>query len=434
MTEPMSQTVGVRGGTVAIADGPTITIPAGALADDTVITITPTTALEGALSDAYNFEPEGLTFTRPVTITLPFDPTKLAEGAVPGVATSSVSAPDYVWAESTLTDETHISAQTMHFSLYLAMSNSPTPLVSDLNFPAKMIVDTSGAYWVDQGSSTQTQASGQGRVMKLATGATAPVALAIGQLDPKALSHTGTTIAFASGGHSAATAGGATMASINSVIDTGGTPTSSLASANVAFPIAIATDSNGSVYWADSDLKTISSASSTGAKRTTLASNQNGVKFIAVSGGYVYWAASTDGAIRRVATTGGTPQTLASSQSLPMGIAVTSTSIYWCNQTGGTVVKASLDGSSPVTIASGQTKPYAIAADATNAYFTTLDGGNIVKYDGTTTSVMATAQATPLSIGADATYIYWTSNGAIANTGTLVRTLINPVMAMIRTL
>src|SRR3712207_5394340 len=61
-----SQTVGAAGGTVTVPNGPTVTVPAGALSMDVTITITATdTFVQGAVSGVWKFEPEGLTFAIP---------------------------------------------------------------------------------------------------------------------------------------------------------------------------------------------------------------------------------------------------------------------------------------------------------------------------------------------------------------------------------
>lgn len=72
--ESVSMTVGTSGATLVL-NGASITIPAGALAQDTMITVTettmPTPAGYRAFSPLYRFEPEGTVFVQPVQVTLP---------------------------------------------------------------------------------------------------------------------------------------------------------------------------------------------------------------------------------------------------------------------------------------------------------------------------------------------------------------------------
>ena len=70
-----TETIGAGGGTVTVGEA-SVSIPAGALASDVVITMTETTSSppDGyrTYSPIYRFDPEGLTFAVPVSITLPF--------------------------------------------------------------------------------------------------------------------------------------------------------------------------------------------------------------------------------------------------------------------------------------------------------------------------------------------------------------------------
>ncbi len=82
---PTGGIVDAAGGTVKIQ------IPAGATANPVSITVTPTTppaaglieGVYGVSGTAYNFGPEGTTFTAPVTVTVKYDPAKLPAWAIP---------------------------------------------------------------------------------------------------------------------------------------------------------------------------------------------------------------------------------------------------------------------------------------------------------------------------------------------------------------
>jgi hypothetical protein len=67
-----SQTVGTQGGTIAL-DGVVLTIPGDAVAADTVVTVSSTTAPAGYLiaSAAYELAPAATTFAHPVSVTIP---------------------------------------------------------------------------------------------------------------------------------------------------------------------------------------------------------------------------------------------------------------------------------------------------------------------------------------------------------------------------
>src|SRR5262245_35696453 len=72
----VTKSAGPEGGTVALDDGTTLEVPAGALDSSQSITITssmdaPPSGVTN-LSPIYKFGPEGLTFKIPVTVHLPF--------------------------------------------------------------------------------------------------------------------------------------------------------------------------------------------------------------------------------------------------------------------------------------------------------------------------------------------------------------------------
>jgi len=72
---PQAWTVGAAGGTKTFAAGPTLSIPAGALASSVDITVEPSTAAipsgYGKAGQAFDFKPAGLAFLAPITVTLP---------------------------------------------------------------------------------------------------------------------------------------------------------------------------------------------------------------------------------------------------------------------------------------------------------------------------------------------------------------------------
>jgi len=68
---PAGVAVGPAGGTFDLGNGVTIVVPPGALAQETRITLTTATAPAAALSPMYQFRPEGLTFQKPITVTMP---------------------------------------------------------------------------------------------------------------------------------------------------------------------------------------------------------------------------------------------------------------------------------------------------------------------------------------------------------------------------
>ncbi len=132
-TAPVMATVGNQGGSVLNAEGVGVTVPPGALPEDVTLTVTSTPdALPPPKADAVGtpttFGPSGLQFAKPVTVVLTFDPAKLP----PGIDASRIvvfTAPDgttnFEPLPTTVVDATHVSAQTIHFSVLVPVIPPP---------------------------------------------------------------------------------------------------------------------------------------------------------------------------------------------------------------------------------------------------------------------------------------------------------------------
>jgi hypothetical protein len=120
-----SSVVGEAGGTVTLADGAVVQIPAGALAQSVAISIgMSSTAPAAAVGHAYLFGPEGQTFTQPVLITLPFSPDQVPAGATVEIQTAPAGSTAFTSLSSSLVDASHVQASTTHFSIFSAVAGS----------------------------------------------------------------------------------------------------------------------------------------------------------------------------------------------------------------------------------------------------------------------------------------------------------------------
>src|SRR5205823_13233790 len=74
--DPASATIGSEGGTLAIANGPVMRIPPGALPTPTQVSIVRSGATQpdSALSPVYVFKPEATTFAQPAEVSFPVPP------------------------------------------------------------------------------------------------------------------------------------------------------------------------------------------------------------------------------------------------------------------------------------------------------------------------------------------------------------------------
>jgi hypothetical protein len=139
------------GGTVTTSDGTSVAVPANALGQDTPISVAPepnSVAIDGVtlVGNVYRFGPEGTQFATPATVTVAFDPSLLPAAEVATdivIMTAPVGSTDFVELETSLVDDHHASATTMHFSDFVAgvkkkkdadMSQpASTPDMSDLS-------------------------------------------------------------------------------------------------------------------------------------------------------------------------------------------------------------------------------------------------------------------------------------------------------------
>lgn len=138
--EPPAGTIkAASGGTVSLTGGPTVQIPAGALAVDTVVTVQQSSvqAPSGAVTPVYEFGPSGTTFSQPVTVSIPV-PAGTTAGAI---WTKADGATAYTSIPTTISGGV-ATAQVTHFSVFLVGS-----------------VDLSGT-WAGQIDYTVTNADG----------------------------------------------------------------------------------------------------------------------------------------------------------------------------------------------------------------------------------------------------------------------------------
>jgi len=122
-----SKTLGTTGGTIATTSGASIDFTSGALKSSTTVTITesatsPIPAHATAVGTPYVFGPEGSQFAVPVTLTLPFSAASLPAGKTGkdiAIYTAPVGSMAFTRLATTLVDSSHVSAQTLHFSVFV---------------------------------------------------------------------------------------------------------------------------------------------------------------------------------------------------------------------------------------------------------------------------------------------------------------------------
>jgi hypothetical protein len=136
-------TIGAAGGVVE-TEGARLTLPAGALAQPTEITIEATTGsgppTYDALSPVFQFGPAGLHFAVPITVEL----TYAGDGSGATVLWSTEDGAAYESLATTLDGTGRASAQVLHFSRGLVGRNRSAPPVSSLDAGASPSSDEGG--------------------------------------------------------------------------------------------------------------------------------------------------------------------------------------------------------------------------------------------------------------------------------------------------
>lgn len=116
-----SATIGDAGGSVVSADGKmTVNIPAGALANDTLITIQPiTNKAHGGMGLAYRLTPDGQTFTQPVELKFAYSDQDLG-GSDPEILGAAYQTAEGFWqwfgTPTIDKDAKTVSVDTTHFT------------------------------------------------------------------------------------------------------------------------------------------------------------------------------------------------------------------------------------------------------------------------------------------------------------------------------
>ena len=130
--EPVEGVVGPGGGTLASETmAIVLEIPAGALDAETLIAVTPDDEVEhpwAVPGTVYRFEPSGLAFNEPVTLTIRYDPAHVtADDPEHGIRMYRVDGQEWLELDSVVNSgEATVSAQVSGFSRYGVRSVAPT--------------------------------------------------------------------------------------------------------------------------------------------------------------------------------------------------------------------------------------------------------------------------------------------------------------------
>lgn len=228
--------------------------------------------------------------------------------------------------------------------------------------------------------------------------------LVTSQVDPQGIAHDATNVYWGDNDKNAI---------LKSPLDGGAVTTLASGTYNIQ---ALAADGTN-VYWTDGS--SVSSVPAGGGAATQLGQGSSlsvyGAAHMAQDANNVYWTSSApvdgtvSGVIVSVPKGGGTVSTLVSEPDGWRALAVDATNIYWTNLSLGTVEKAPLTGGTPTTLASGQVQPSGIALYAGTLYWKDSGGGivSVPTTGGTPTTLAVAYVGISGDVAADSTSVYW---------------------------
>lgn len=133
-TESATAYISVSGGSLTTPGGDaSLNVPAGALSGDQSITVSPNSKVTppGNISGAYDYGPDGQTFTSPVTVSIKYDPDLMPAGMSASDLRLAWLAGNGIWEiiSGSTVDETNnlVSGQTSHFSTYTVIVHERKP-------------------------------------------------------------------------------------------------------------------------------------------------------------------------------------------------------------------------------------------------------------------------------------------------------------------
>lgn len=418
--------VGPSGGKVT-ADGVELVVPAGALSKDVVITIEPTTSAPSPLDArvvgaTYLLGPEGLTFGKPVTLTLPFDPTRVPAGTSSSaieILTAPRGSRSYAPLPTTAVDGTHVRAEVSHFSYFVPAIPGADAGVQDGG--SSSLAQPDGATRTDAGNSNCQYTKG-----------------AFASTSPDGPS--GYDVDVSCGGHaSALNCNCASVATARCSCTRDGVSTSgelngpSCEAANAMqaatlFEEVCGRSTTGAVSDGGKDASRSGSldASAPPADAATDAHANpygeqelfypNDLNAFAISGNEVYWVnGSTSPMVFYQAGLDGSNETIVDTVdgivSADSSVVVDASNVYWTtNTSAGFVKRRSLSGGAISTLATGDSSPGSLVVDRSNAYF--IDGGYIksVPLGGGTVTTLAFSSGHPSRLAVNSSHLYWTEN------------------------
>ncbi|WP_437323690.1 DUF5050 domain-containing protein [Sorangium sp. So ce381] len=406
--------VDAQGGTFTAEDGFTIDVPPGAVSEDTVITIERIEeAPEGAVGPLYVLGPEGLTFARPITLTLPITvelKAELGENTVLGAYgfTAQQGSDDFAPLERHDVSRDRVVTETDRLSRIYPGMILPTPMASQHRYPSALAADESFLYFASGGTEdVATGDNNDGFIYRVRLGTAEPEAMIPADPDPKALWVDGSHVYWASGGDD-----DPVIPSALRRVDKATLEVETLA--QIGYVVSVIGDASA-LYFGDGDGENIYTMPLDGGEPVVLASDAGRPAYLAQDAENLYWTGgAATNKVYKVAKSGGEVTVIADDEAEPAGIAVDAEFVYWANAGDGGVFKAPIAGGQKTLVHQGSSMS-GLALRGSTLFSTDMRGNRSVNahdLESNRTVLLAFGQPVPWRVIApEGQRVFWSNAG-----------------------
>ncbi|WP_437591982.1 DUF5050 domain-containing protein [Sorangium sp. So ce1000] len=345
--------VDAQGGVFTSEDGFKIDVPAGAVRAATDITIERVEdTRDGAVGPMYVLGPEGQTFDKPISLTLPITVELEAElGENTFLDAYAFTAPadsdDFTRLERHDASPAGVVTETPHFSRFQAGMISPTAMASQHAYPMALAADDTYLYFASGGTQDTAPAdSNDGFIYRVKPGTSEVEVMTPADPDPKALWVNASYVYWASGGDNDPIIPSAIKRVSKSTLEME-------TLVEVGYLLSIIGDES-SLYFGDGDGHNVYKMPLDGGDPVVLAEGAGMPEHLAQDAENIYWTgAATTNKVYKVAKAGGEVTVIAENEGEPAGIAVDAQFVYWANAGDGGVFKAPIAGGAKTLVYQG---------------------------------------------------------------------------------
>ncbi|KYF71845.1 hypothetical protein BE17_18445 [Sorangium cellulosum] len=345
--------VDAQGGVFTAEDGFKIEVPPGAVSEATVITVERVDEpRDGAVGPTYVLGPEGQTFDKPITLTLPI--TVALEAAL-GQDTvldargfiAQEGSGDFAPLERHDVSGDNVITETNRLSSVYAGMTPPTVMADQHSYPMALAADDTYLYFASGGTEESApEDKNDGYIFRVKPGTSAPEAMTPADPDPTALWVNDSHVYWASGGDN-----DPVIPSAIRRVDKASLEVETLV--EIGYLLSLTGDASA-LYFGDGDGHNLYKMALDGGEPVVLATDAGAPEHLAQDAENIYWTGGlSTNKVYKVAKSGGEVTVLAENEAEPAGIAVDAEFVYWANTGDGGVFKAPIAGGEKTLVYQG---------------------------------------------------------------------------------